>query len=78
MLCMAGFLTLRLSMCLSVSVSVNKISYKNIESIYFIFGGSLPCHPGRKLFDFAKKKKKKKKGKGVWGGGGGGRVKFWP
>ena len=41
------FLLLRLS----VYVSVSKIS-QNVLPINFIFGGSLPSHPGRKPFDF--------------------------
>ncbi len=39
-----GFL---LCVCLSVCVSVSKISEKSIELINFIFGGGLPSDPGR-------------------------------
>ncbi len=57
MLCMAGFLLnpvvsySLLSLCVSVCVSVLKISKKNIEPINFIFGGGLTSDP----FDFEKK-----------------------
>ncbi len=58
MLRMAGFLTLHLSVSVTVymcvCVSVTKISQKNIESIKFIFGGSLPSDPERKPIDFEK------------------------
>ena len=67
MLCMVGFLTLCLS-CLFVSVCVcvryQNIS-KNIESINFNFGGSLPSDPGRNPFNF---EKKLPQGKGGCGG----------
>ena len=51
MLCMAGFLTLRLSV--RVCVRFQNIQ-KNVEPINFIFGGSLPSNPWRKPFDFEK------------------------
>ena len=59
--------------CLSVCVCVRyqNIS-KNIEPINFIFGGSLPCDPGRKPFDF----EKNPPGVRVCGGVGGGGI--WP
>ncbi len=46
MLCMAGFLTSRLCVCLSVCVSVNKISKKNIEPINSIFVEAFPVTQG--------------------------------
>ncbi len=45
-------------LCVCLSMSVNKISKKilnRIQPIYFIFGESLPCDPGRKPLDFEKK-----------------------
>ncbi len=58
MLCMTGFLTLRLSVCvfvcLSVCVPVNKISKKILNLSTPFFCGSLPCDPGGKPFDFEK------------------------
>ncbi len=45
MLCMAGFLTLRLSVCLSVCLSVSKISQK-ILNRNFILVEALPVTQG--------------------------------
>ncbi len=76
MLCMAGFLTLRFSVCVCVHPCVcgQNIS-KSIEPDNFIFGGSLPSDPGRKPFNF----EKKRQGLGwAWGVGLGGGVEIWP
>ena len=56
------FFTLRLSVCVSVSVCVRYQNiWKKIEPINFIFGGSLPSNPDRKPFDL----EKLPRGKGV-------------
>ena len=59
MLCMAGFLALRLSVsvtCPSVRLCVceQNIS-KSIQPINFIFGASLPYDSGKNRLDFEKK-----------------------
>ncbi len=66
---MAGFLTLRLSVC--VCVRYQNIS-KTIKPINFIFGGGLPSDLGRKPFDFEQNHP------GVRVGLGGGGVEIWP
>ena len=58
--------------CVSLCVSVNKISKKNNEPINFIFGGGLPSDPDRKPFDFEKNRP------GGKGGPGGAGVEIWP
>ena len=69
MLCMARFLTLRLSIC--ECVRYQNIS-KNIEpSNFMLFGGSLPSDSGRKPIDFEKIALGIRVYVwGVWGGGG--------
>ena len=70
MLHISGFLTLRLSVCVSVCVSVNKVSKKILNQSTSFLVESFPCVPGRKPFDFEKKSPQ--------GKGGGGGSKFGP
>ncbi len=61
---MAYFAWRGFTLCLSACVSVKKIS-KNIQPISSIFGGSLPCDPGRKPFNFEKNRPGVRVGVGV-------------
>ena len=74
---MAGFLTFTLPVCVCVSECLwtrsDDIS-KSIQSINFIFGGSLPCGPRKKPLGFEKKNRIALGYGWAWGGG----AKFGP